>query len=130
MTTDVAAGLGFPLDCGLGTFAVVGGTSKLEQSMTLILRTYPGERVMRPDFGCRLRDFVFETVTPAAADRLAEEVRWAINSCEPRARVHRVDVVPDPAVDGLVHLVIGYRQRETGEDHELVVDFRTDRGGD
>ncbi|MEU8224663.1 GPW/gp25 family protein [Kribbella sp. NPDC048915] len=133
--TDTPTGLGFPLDCGLGRFAVARGTDKLEQNMTQILLTYPGERVMRPDFGCRLRDFVFDSITPASGVWLADEVRRALTACEPRVAVEHVDVVPDEAVDGLVHLVIGYRNLADGDDREFVVDFRTDRalnpeGGD
>jgi phage baseplate assembly protein W len=129
MTIDAMAGLGYPVECGLGRFTVARGTDKLEQGMTLILLTYPGERVMRPDFGCRLRDFVFESITPDTAVRLADEVRRALADCEPRVEVERVDVVPDPGVDGLVHLVIAYRPRDTGAERELVVAFRTDQAG-
>ena len=43
--------------------ALVRGTQELEQAMRLILMTYPGERPMRPQFGSRLRDFVFDGAT-------------------------------------------------------------------
>jgi phage baseplate assembly protein W len=129
MTIDAVAGLGYPLDHAAGRFAVARGVAKLEQGMRLILLTYPGERVMRPGFGCRLRDFVFETLTPATEVRLAEEVRRALETCEPRIAIERVEVVPDEAVDGLVRLAIGYRPRSGAEARELVVDFRTDRAG-
>ncbi|TWD79388.1 hypothetical protein FB561_0446 [Kribbella amoyensis] len=129
MTIDAVAGLGFPLGSGAGPFAVARGTDKLEQSMRLVLLTYPGERVMRPDFGCRLRDFVFDAVTPATGIQLADEVRGALEAWEPRAEVDQVDVVPDPAVDGLVHLVVGYRPRGESAARELVVAFQTDRSG-
>ncbi|WBQ06499.1 GPW/gp25 family protein [Kribbella sp. CA-293567] len=128
MTIDAVAGLRFPLDCaGLGAFALARGTDKLEQGMRLILLTYPGERVMRPDFGSRLRDYVFESATPATIIRLADEVQQAINACEPRVRVHQVEVVPDPSVDGLLHLLIRYRLSGTDEVREAVIDFATDR---
>lgn len=128
MTTDAVAGLRFPLDCaGLGAFAVARGTDKLEQGMRLILLTYPGERVMRPDFGSRLRDYLFEAATPATTIRLGDEVQQAINACEPRVRVHQVEVVPDPSIDGLLHLLIRYRLSGTGEVRETVIDFGTDR---
>jgi phage baseplate assembly protein W len=130
MATDTPTGLGFPLECGVGRFAVARGTGKLEQNMTQILLTYPGERVMRPDFGCRLRDFVFDSITPESAVRLADEVRRALTACEPRVAVEHVDVVPDAAVDGLVQLVIAYRDLQDGADRELVVGLRTDRAPD
>ncbi|MEV8374604.1 GPW/gp25 family protein [Kribbella sp. NPDC056861] len=127
-TTDIVAGLRFPAGCSpLGRFAVARGTDKLEQGMRLILQTYPGERVMRPDFGSRLRDFLFEAITPATTARLADEVARAIGAWEPRVEVERVDTSADAGADGLLHIVVGYRVRATGEAAELVVDFRTDR---
>jgi Bacteriophage baseplate protein W len=130
MTTEVPRGLGFPLDCSLGTFAVSSGIAKLEQGLRLILLTYPGERVMRPDFGCRLRDFVFEPVTPATEAALAIEVRRAVGACEPRVVVERVDVSSDPVVDGLLHLSITYRPLAGDRSREFVLEFRGDRAAD
>lgn len=127
MTIDAVAGLGFPVGQAAGRFAVARGVAKLEQDLRLILLTYPGERVMRPDFGCRLRDYVFESMTPDTELRLSEEVRQALEAGEPRIVVDRVDVVPDPDVDGKVQLLIGYRLRAENEGRELAVDFRTDR---
>src|SRR4051794_16275881 len=122
MSIDAVAGPAFPAGCTpLGRIAIARGTEKLEQGMRLILRTYPGERVMRPDFGCRLRDFVFDAVTPDTTARLADEVARAIDACEPRVEVVAVDAEPDPSVDGLVHLVISYRIRATGGSVRLVV---------
>jgi phage baseplate assembly protein W len=128
MTTQAVAGLRFPLDCSTtGSFGLARGIDKLEQCIRLVLLTYPGERVMRPEFGSRLRDFVFEAATPVTKARIADEVEQAINTCELRVRVHRVEVVPDESADGLLHLTIHYQPRESGEMLAAVVDFATDR---
>jgi hypothetical protein len=127
MTIEAVTGLGFPLAWTAGATAVARGTAKLEQSMRLVLLTYPGERVMRPDFGCRLRDFVFDSVTPATEVWVADEVRRALALCEPRVTVESVDVVPDDAADGVVRLVIGYRPLGADGEETMVVDLRTDR---
>ncbi|MGW6278563.1 GPW/gp25 family protein [Kribbella sp. NPDC055071] len=129
MTMQAVAGLRFPLDCSTtGSFGLARGTDKLEQCIRLVLLTYPGERVMRPEFGSRLRDFVFESATPATMVRLADEVHQAIDACEPRVQVCRVDVAPDASVDGLLHITINYQPRGTDEILSAVVDFATDRG--
>ncbi|WP_112242941.1 GPW/gp25 family protein [Kribbella monticola] len=128
MSAEAVAGLRYPVDCaGRGDFTVVRGAEKLEQGMRLILQTYPGERVMRPDFGSRLRDFLFEAATPATRVLLAREVERAISAWEPRVEVLGVDVSTDDGVDGLLHIAIGYRVRGTATSRELVVDFGTDR---
>ncbi|WP_405059631.1 GPW/gp25 family protein [Kribbella sp. NBC_01505] len=127
MTTQAVAGLRFPLDCSTtGSFGLTRGIDKLEQCIRLVLLTYPGERVMRPEFGSRLRDFVFEAATPVVRARIADEVEQAINSCEVRVQVHRVDVVPDGSTDGLLHITIHYQPRESEELLSAVVDFATD----
>lgn len=121
------AGLRFPMDCATGRFGLVRGIDKIEQSIRLVLLTYPGERVMRPEFGSRLRDFLFEAATPATTVRIADEVEQAIGACEPRVEVRLVEVVPDESVDGLLHITIDYRLRGTEPVRAVVVDFRTDR---
>lgn len=128
MTTQAVAGLRFPLDCATtGAIAVASGIAKLEQNIRLVLLTYPGERVLRPGFGSRLRDFLFDAATPATIVAIAAEVEQAVNACEPQVRVESVDVLPDESIDGLLQLVIHYRPRGTGEIRAVVVDFATDR---
>ncbi|MGC4941084.1 GPW/gp25 family protein [Kribbella sp. DT2] len=127
MATQTTTGLRFPADCaGRGRFGIARGTDKFEQNLVLILQTYPGERVMRPDFGCRLRDFVFEPLVPSTGARIADEVERAIRAWEPAVEVDAVEVTPNGSVDGLVHILIGYHVRGTGVDGELGVDFSTD----
>jgi phage baseplate assembly protein W len=92
----------------------------------LILQTYPGERVLRPEFGCRLRDFVFEPLTPATGIRIADEIERAIAAWEPAVEVDSVEVTPIDSIGGLLHVLIGYRVRGADEDAQLVVDVSMD----
>jgi phage baseplate assembly protein W len=69
--------------------ALVRGDTELVQAMRLILSTYPGERPMRPDFGCRLRDYVFRAATLDTIAELTAEVRRALLRWEPRVRRQR-----------------------------------------
>lgn len=127
MSTDTTGGgWGFPLAVTPGgAFGLAGGTAKLEQSMRLILVTYPGERRMRPDFGSRLRDHVFDSPTPDMRSALAAEVRAALTAWEPRVRVTGVVVEPDPDAPGLLLIGITYRVRETGAEGDLVFPFHS-----
>ncbi|MCR6487827.1 GPW/gp25 family protein [Amycolatopsis sp. OK19-0408] len=118
------SGIAFPVGfTPWGTIAVAERVRKVEQAMRLVLLTYPGERARRPDFGSRLRDFVFEPVTSGTAARLAAEVRRALGEWERRAEVLAVDVVPDEARPGLLHIVIGYRLAGADELRELELPF-------
>lgn len=65
----------------------------VRQSILLILQTEPGERVMRPDFGCGLRRFLMEPNTPATRAVIAAEIEASLNRWEPRIDLGVVDVV-------------------------------------
>ncbi len=106
-----------------GAVATVGGVANLEKAMGLILRTYLGERPMRPDFGSRLRDYLFDGVTDENATAIATEVRRAIASCEPRVDVTRVEVTPVTTALGRFDIDIFYTVRGTNDEHNLVMPF-------
>jgi len=119
----VGAGWSYPLELDAGGgFALAGGARKLEQSIRLILTTYPGERPMRPEFGSLLRDFVFR---PSSLDNSAElsyEVRRSLERWEPRIAVERVDTHPSWR-DGVLDIGIHYTVLATNDRRNLVVPF-------
>ena len=127
MVTDfIGTGWAFPLAVNAGgTFELAGGTRRLEQSMRLILSTYPGERPMRPAFGCRLRDFVFRAATVDNTAELGREVRKSLVRWEPRVEVDDVDVYPDDAEPGLLYVDIHYTVKATNDERNLVFPFYT-----
>ncbi|WDZ87024.1 GPW/gp25 family protein [Micromonospora cathayae] len=128
MQADViGTGCAFPLRVQPhGGLAMVGGTALLEQAMCVILATYPGERPMRPEFGSRLRDFVFEPTTGQTRRAVAVEVRTALERWETRAEIDEVTVTDDPSGgDGLLHIEVRYRVRGTDDPHSLHLDLRT-----
>ena len=53
----------------------------------VVLATAPGERVMRPQFGCRIWDLLFEPVTANLLGLMAQAVRDALAQWEPRVEV-------------------------------------------
>jgi phage baseplate assembly protein W len=75
----------------------IGGTDHLRQSIIDILTTYPGERIMRPEYGSRLRDLIDRPVNAQWLADLYFEVAYAIARWEPRVRVQRVRAsLPNP----------------------------------
>jgi uncharacterized protein len=83
------------------------GAVLVRQSILIILDTEPGERVMRPDFGCGLRRYLMEPNTPATRAAIARDIETALGVWEPRIVVGAVDVTPtaDPST---VLVSIGY----------------------
>jgi len=119
----VGAGWRFPLETDpQGGFALAGGVEKIEQAMRLILTTYPGERPMRPEFGSRLRDFVFGPASLDSAADVSHEVRTALTRWEPRVDVNTVTTVP-AGERGLLHIDIRYTVKATNDERNLVVPF-------
>jgi phage baseplate assembly protein W len=122
----VGTGWCFPPDVDAGGgIAMVSGDTELVQAMQLILLTYPGERPMRPEFGSRLRDYVFADATGMNAALLAREVRMSLAMWEPRVDIEAVDVVPDVQDVGMFHIDIAYTVKGTNDRRNLVFPFYT-----
>lgn len=125
MSTDlIGAGWQYPLGhTAGGGVDLAGGVRRLEQSMRLILTTYPGERQMRPEFGSRMRDYVFAPASLDTATALAAEVRRALDRWEPRVEVTDVVTRPDPDDPALLHIDIGYTVVASTDRRILVFPF-------
>lgn len=110
-----AGGVAFPLAVDeRGGIALVSTADHIDASIGLILATAPGERAMRPDFGCALHRFEFETVDAGAVARIEEDVRAALGRWEPRVEVLSVEVDLARIEERDLRLTIGYRIRATG----------------
>lgn len=105
-----------------GQLAWRAGPEKIEESIRIILETSPGERVMRPAFGCGLRRFLMQPNTSATRSQIAREVERSLVEHEPRINVTQVRVLPDedPALV-LVH--IAYVVSRTSRPQNLVYPF-------
>ena len=75
-------GLAFPLQINArGDIAMTAGEEDIRQAIRIILGTAPGERVMRPEFGCGIHDYVFSPADGSTADfQPSSGVQWIVNS--------------------------------------------------
>ena len=90
----IGRGWAFPLRTdATGGIALVAREREIEEAIRLVLGTSPGERPMRPEFGCRIHDYVFASADGATASAIAAEVREALRRWEPRVDVEDVQVV-------------------------------------
>src|SRR3954471_21876880 len=92
-----------------GRIVLVGHEQEIEESIRLILATSPGERPMRPEFGCAIHDFVFAPADAATAGQIAFEVSASLGRWEPRIDVLDVRADFSMADLGTLHIEIGYR---------------------
>ena len=124
MSDFLGAGLAFPLGVDQrGCIAMARGTNDIEQAIHLILGTVPGERPMRPEFGCDLHSFLFETIDAETIGKIDTAVRVALDRWEPRIEVTAIAFDLAGVDDGLLEIEIGYRIRATSQRHNLVYPF-------
>jgi phage baseplate assembly protein W len=116
-------GWGFPIGVDNGRIVEVGQDAKIRQAIELILRTAPGERVTRPDFGCGIHDLVFETLSNDMLGRVISAVTTALATWEPRIDVLDVSTQQDADQPNRILIEIDYRVRSTNSRLNLVFPF-------
>jgi phage baseplate assembly protein W len=120
----VGRGWAFPPHIGpTGGLALTHDRNELDQAIHIILNTCPGQRVMRPAFGCRLHELVFAPNNSHTAAEARRHVEQALGMWEPRIRVSRVDVRPDPDDACRLLIQIQYEVKSTHDRRSLVYPF-------
>ncbi len=118
-------GWSFPpqFDTETKALALVRELEDIQQSLYILLRTEPGERVMQPDYGCALRPFLFENLVSSTLTRLQDVVQKAILRYEPRVQAGPVQVDASRVADGVLLLDVSYTVRRLNSRHNLVFPF-------
>jgi phage baseplate assembly protein W len=120
----LGSGLAFPLSVDQrGAITLVSGETDIAQAISIILSTAPGERPMRPEFGCAVHDHVFETLDASAFGAIESAVREAIERWEPRASVTAVDFDLGRRDEGCLDIVLTYEIPEVPGVRNLVHPF-------
>ena len=117
------------LDARTGLVQTVAYEDDIRQSILIILETAPGERVMRPNFGCGIHELVFAAIDSTAIQRICSEVEETLRRCEARIDVLGVTVEEAPNEDGKLLIELEYRVRKTNQTGNLVFPFYFREGG-
>lgn len=102
-----------------GRLAWAEGNKSLRECMLNILLTRPGERLMRPEFGAGLGNFIHYPNNETTRALIADAARRALDRWEPRVLIEDVRVLADPQRPSHVHLSIHYRIRYDGARERL-----------
>lgn len=122
-------GWAFPVVAGPdGRIPPVEGEKAIEQAIEIILGTSPGERVMRPEFGCGIGELVMEANTAQLHGRVQVRVRDALVRWEPRIDVLDVRVESPPEQKHVLLIRIDYRVRANNAFFNLVYPFFLQEG--
>ncbi len=116
---------GLQLDTG-GQVTVCRGADSIRQAILLLLATMPGERVMRPDYGCDLHRLAFSPNDDTTAGLAIYYVRRAIERFEPRVAVEFVDAFADDEKPELLHIRLQYRILRDGIEDGLDLAYQLD----
>lgn len=120
----IGRGIMFPMRVDqTGAIALSSGVDDLGTSIHMVLATAPGERLMRPDFGCKIWELMFEPINANTIGLMKAAVLDALGRWEPRIAVEDVDVAPDGVQDGMVNIDIHYRVKVTNDRRNLVYPF-------
>jgi phage baseplate assembly protein W len=117
------------LDPRTGLVATVAYEEDIRQSILIILETAPGERVMRPNFGCGIHELVFAAMDSTTLQRVRSTVEEALRRCEARIEVLNVNVDEAATSEGKLLVEIEYRVRKTNQLGNLVFPFYFREGG-
>jgi uncharacterized protein len=124
MTDFIGRGWAFPLRTdATGGIALVSREREIEEAIRLILGTAPGERPMRPEFGCRIHDHVFANADGATAAAITADVLDALRRWEPRIEVEDVVVTFESEDQTLLYIDVRYSIRRTNDLRNLVFPF-------
>jgi phage baseplate assembly protein W len=121
----IGHGLTFPFRVSArGGLALARGDQELTEAIRIILGTALGQRVMRPEFGCRIHELLFAPIDTNIAGLMISYVEEALGRWEPRIDVLNVDVDMF-SEEGQIDIRIRYRVRSTHDERALVYPFYT-----
>jgi phage baseplate assembly protein W len=109
-----------------GAIRLTDEVGAVRQALLLLLSTRPGERLMRPDYGCHLHRLVFAPNDAGTAGLAIHYVREAVRRCEPRIAIQRLDAgadLVDQADASRLDIILDYRIRHLGQDDQLSLNY-------
>jgi phage baseplate assembly protein W len=117
-------GLAFPLQVNpRGGIALATGDRDIEQAIRIVLETVPGERVMRPEFGCRVHELIFAPNNASTHGLIIHYVEQALERWEPRIQVREIEVNTDPSNGAALLVEIKYVIKDSHDERSIVYPF-------
>jgi phage baseplate assembly protein W len=124
----LGTGWAFPVefDADAGTVELVSDYKDIEESLNILLSTSLGERVMQPDYGCNLTDYMFESLNSTLIGIIKHHVENSILYYEPRIVAENVEVTSTDSTDlieGKFTITVTYSIPQTNSRFNYVYDY-------
>lgn len=134
MQTDDPGFLGrgwqFPLriDPATGEAAMAAGGVDIIESLRILFATRPGERIMQPEYGCRLFDLVFDPIGDNTDAAIETAIREAVLFFEHRITLEEVEIDSSDWPEGLLKIRLVYVVNQTNSRSNIVFPFYETEG--
>jgi len=115
-------------DPSTGEVQMVQAESDIAESLRILMATRPGERIMHPDYGCRLQDYVFDMNGAGTRAGIETAIRQAVLFYEPRITLHQVRVDTTDWLGGRMTIELEYTVDQTNARSNMVYPFYIDEG--
>lgn len=106
-----------------GMFGMSEHEESIKEAIGIILRTSKGERVMRPEFGCDICNYLFSVPNITTLTMMERSVNEALDIWEPRINVTKVKASLDESNEGVIQIRVDYTVRSTNNEFNLVYPF-------
>ena len=113
-----------------GQVKMLSDVEDIQSSLEILLTTRPGERVMRPDYGCNLDELLFEPLTTTFKTYIKDLVSTAILYYEPRIEVNNIELDDTGELEGRIVISIDYTVSTTNTRFNFVFPFYKKEGTD
>lgn len=113
-----------------GETCMVAEEEDIRQSLNILLSTAPGERIHRFDFGCRVRQFMYESMTLTTQTIMRNMLEKAIVMYEPRITLEHITFDMSREKDGVMYIVLEYVVLKTNRRSNMVYPFYLREGTD
>lgn len=102
---------------------MVSEEDDIQESLSILLSTMPGERVMQPAYGCGLNAMVFETITESSITEIKDVIERAVLFFETRITLNSIVVNTEDSINGHLHIQLKYTVRKTNTRSNIVYPF-------
>lgn len=95
----------------------------IRQSLQILFSTTPGERIFRFDYGCNIRQWIFEGMNLSVKTLMIDTIKQAILYFEPRIAVEQVDIEIKDEKEGVLWIHVDYTIHQTNNRSNIVYPF-------
>ncbi len=119
----LGTGWKFPVSLVGGSFELISEDEDIREAILIILSTTPGERVMRPEFGCGIHEYVFSVINSSNLLMIEDEIKTALTLYEPRISIEEIKAKPDASEGGKLLVHIEYTVLSSNSRFNMVYPF-------